>query len=125
MVTRTQIVEAAREFVGLPYHPQFPSRGLLLAVAARLGLPQDTSSLRGKFKSEHGIKPGDVIVLRVSEGTAQHAIVTEHKGDLYVVRPDLTQRKFVEHILDQKMWMNRILQVFEPKGLSDEPTGKQ
>ena len=78
MITRSQIVEAARSFVGLPYHPQFPSRGLLLAVADRLGLPKDMGALQGKFKSEHGLIPGDVVVVRIGASTAWRAIVTRH-----------------------------------------------
>ena len=47
---------------------------------------RSASDLRRKFTSEHCIKPGDVVVLRVSATTAQNAIVTEHKGELYAIR---------------------------------------
>ena len=119
MITRSQIVEAARSFVGLPYHPQFPSRGLLLAVADRLGLPKDMGALQGKFKSEHGLIPGDVVVVRIGASTASHAIVTRHpNGDLCLVRPNQQLGKIVEHRIDKKFY-DHILQVFELKGVQE------
>jgi hypothetical protein len=118
MVSRQDIVEAARSYVGLPFSG--PSRGFLIAVAERLNLPhRSASDLRRKFRSEHGIKPGDVVVLRLTATTAQNAIVTDRNGDLCLVRPDQRTGKIVEHILDQN-FRNRILQVFELlEGLSD------
>lgn len=117
MVTRTQIVEAARSYVGLPFNG--PSRGFLLAVAQRLALTNtNPDALRGKSKSEHGIAPGDVVVVRVGWTSAQHAIVTRHpNGELCLVRP--LGRKIVEHRIDQR-FHDRILQVFELRGVSDE-----
>jgi hypothetical protein len=113
MVTRNQIVDAARSCVGLPYNEKLPSKGLLLAVGERLGLPhQDVSALRGKFK--HEIKPGDIVVLRVSATTCQNAILTEYKGELCVVRP--VNGYVAEHRLDRR-WRDRILQAFELPGL--------
>ncbi len=115
MVTRTQIVEAARSYVGLPFNG--PSFGFLIAVAERLNVPhRSASDLRRKFTSEHCIKPGDVVVLRVSATTAQNAIVTEHKGELYAIRPDQRTGKIVEHILVR----DRVLQAFQlSEGLAD------
>jgi hypothetical protein len=118
MVKRTEIVEAARSYVGLPCHPQYPSRGLLLAVAERLGLPhRQMEELRGKLK--HELKPGDVVLIRVRGVFACNAIVTEHKGDLCLVRPDTAKGEIVEHILDAH-WKDRIASAFELQGLDGE-----
>lgn len=121
MVTRTQIVEAAQTFVGLPYNPALPSKGFLIAVAQKLALPfRDVSALRGKARQ--AIQPGDIVVVRVSTTTATHAIVTAHpKGGLCLVRPDQRSGKIVEHNLDR----DRILQAFELSEGLDEPTGNQ
>ena len=74
MVTRTEIVEAARSFVCLPYDPGLPSKGFLIAVAQRLGLPyRDNSALRQKFKLN--MLPGDVVVVRINATQLQNAIL--------------------------------------------------
>jgi hypothetical protein len=70
-VTRQQIVDAARSYVGLPYNSGLPSRGLLLAVADRLGLPNGVA-LRAKLKQD--MLPGDVMVVRITKTQAQNAI---------------------------------------------------
>lgn len=110
MVTRTQIVEAARSYVGLPYNVNLPSKGLLIAVAERLGLPyRDASALRSKLKQD--MLPGDVVVVRINATQAQNAILTAHpNGDLCLVRPH--EGLVVEHRLDKK-WRDRIIQTFE------------
>lgn len=116
MVTREQVVAAARELVGLPFNSNLASKGLLLTVAQRLGLPtMNKNSLRGKFRA--AISPGDVVVLRVKGLYLCNAIITEHKGDLCVVRPD--NGFIVEHILDDS-WRRRIVQVFEVTGVDDD-----
>lgn len=113
MVTREQIVGAARKYVGLPFSPQLRSAGLLLAVAERLGLPDmNKDSLRPKFRA--ALSPGDIVVLRAKGLYLCNGIITEHKGDLCVVRPE--NGFIVEHILDDR-WRRRIVQVFEVPGL--------
>lgn len=116
MVTRNQISDAARTFIGLPYNPGFPSKGFLIGVAQHLGLPYcEASALRGKIKSEHRLSPGDIVVVRIGVSTASHAIVTRHpNGDLCLVRPDQRTGKIVEHRIDEK-FRDQILQVFELK----------
>jgi hypothetical protein len=121
MVTRRQIVDTARSYVGLAYHPSLPSRGLLLAVADRLGLPSGVS-LRAKLKQD--MLPGDVVVVRITRTQLQNAIVTRHpNGDVCLVRPDHRSGKVVEHILDQN-FQDRIFRVFELSEGLDEQEGK-
>lgn len=123
MVTRTQIVDAARSSVGLPYHPQYPSRGSLLCVAERLGLPhRRMEELRGKFR--HELSAGDVVLVRIHGVFACNAIVSSRKNDLYLIRPDKANGLIVEHILDAH-WKDRIVSAFELPGVDDEPTSKQ
>lgn len=110
MVTRAQIVEAARSFIGLPYQEGLPSKGLLVAVAQRLKLPfHDVSAFRSKLKQD--MLPGDIVVVRINATQLQNAILTQHpNGDLCLVRP--YRGSVVEHRLDEK-WRGRIAQVFE------------
>ena len=117
MVTRKEVVEAARSFVGLPYNPGLPSTGFLIAVAQELGLPHlDNSALRQKHKLN--MLPGDIVVIRINATQLQNAILTQHpNGDLCLVRPH--GGSVVEHRLDEK-WRDRIWQVFELReGLTD------
>jgi hypothetical protein len=53
MVTRNQIVEAARSFVGLPYNEKLPSKGLLLAVGERLGLHPVIMTSNHRMREHH------------------------------------------------------------------------
>lgn len=70
-------------------------------------------------KSLSQMKAGDVIVMRIDGMTSHAGIVTERKGQLYMIHAFNGGPKCVtEHIIDFK-WMRRICGVFEYPGVED------
>lgn len=116
--------------------------GLVLLVAESLGIAyRDTQEMRGEDylnysvglhslvldeckkrlveKSLAQMKQGDVIVLRIDGSTTHAAIVTEHKGQVYMIHAyNGGPRCVTEHIMDFK-WRRRIAGVFEYPGIED------
>lgn len=134
-VTRQQIVDAARSYLGVRYHHQGRSRagldcaGLLVCVARDLGL--DTSEdITGYARTPDGVSlktaldrallpvsifgysPGDVLLMRFERDPQHIAIVTD-KG---IIHSYLSVRRVVEHGIDDT-WRGRILAAYELPGV--------
>lgn len=135
-VTRQQIVDAARSYIGVRYHHQGRSRagldcaGLLVCVARDIGL--DTSEdLTGYARTPDGValkttlgralreipifaySPGDVLLMRFERDPQHVAIVT----DCGIIHSYLSARKVVEHRIDD-VWRARILAAYELPGVA-------
>lgn len=134
MITRSQIVECARTYLGTPFQHQGRIRGLALdcvglpiCVARDLGIdipnyvnydpePADDTVLRECKKNlreidETQMKFGDILCLRVPV-PCHVAIVTELMGYTSIIHAYSPNMKVVEHVLDIK-WRRRIAGVFQ------------
>lgn len=116
--------------------------GLVLLVAEELGIAyRDTQEMRGADylnytpglhsfvldeckrrlveKPIAEMKAGDVIVLKVDTVASHAAIVTERKGQLYMIHAyNGGLYQVTEHIIDFK-WRRRICGVFDYPGIED------
>ncbi len=136
-------VEAtAREYIGTRWHHQGRVKGvgvdcvgLVICVARDLGLGDFTTGggygrlptggrLRAGLTADLDsvpmteMQPGDVVLMRFS-GEPQHvAILSDMGGRLGLIHAHATQRKVVEHGLDD-VWKSRIVAVFRFKDVQE------
>lgn len=127
MVTRQQIVDTSRSYLGCRYHHQGRNRagvdcaGLIVCVANDLGIQTD-SDLRGYSRvpgllnvkrafDDFGIRvakyqPGDFLLMRFGE-QPHAAIVT----DVGIIHCYLAARRVIEHNLSDE-WRARIVAAY-------------
>lgn len=133
MVTRQDIVDEARTYLGVRWHHQGRNRagvdclGLVILVAHQLGLSEFDSSDYGRIPdgqrlraglTEHmdvtrAPQPGDVLLMRFEQHPQHVAIVTE-RG---IIHAYAQVRKVVEHRLDA-VWQGRVVAAYSFKGLA-------
>lgn len=141
MIRCSDIVAAARSWLGTPFHHQgrvkgvgVDCAGLVLGVAAELGIAiedrrgygrrPDSDELQRLVRARLAelaladARPGDVFLAAI-DGRAQHlGFVTEH-GILHAYAP---AHRVVEHRLDLA-WAGRIVGAFRLPGVAPASTG--
>lgn len=135
MTTRAEIVAAARQWLGVPYHHQGRSRfgvdcaGLIVVVARSIGVDV-SSDVRGYGLSPEGerlrriletaarpvafSRPGDILLFRF-------VALPQHLGiqtDVGVIHSHARVERVVEHRLND-VWRSRIVGRFAFPGVSD------
>lgn len=142
--TREQVVLAAREWLGTPWHHQGRVKGvgvdcvgLVIGVARDLGLsafdvtgyarrPLESDLLNGCHAHMQPVPlafPGDAMLFRI-DGQAQHLGIITDIGLLHAYAP---MRRVVEHRLDEA-WAARIVAAFRLPGVgssSEAVTGRR
>jgi len=133
MVTRQQIVAAARSYIGCRYHHQGRNRagidcaGLLVCVARDVGISTegdqggysrtpDGRSLKQALDAfgtpVDAFQPGDFLLMRFDAQPQHIAIVT----DVGIIHSYLSARRVVEHGLSDD-WRARIVQAYAFPGV--------
>jgi cell wall-associated NlpC family hydrolase len=136
MATKADIVAAARECLGTPYHHQgrvidgMDCLGLLIWACLRLGLPHVDRNDYGRMPEKDRLlaelrehtgremrpqeaEPGDILVFRYLRRPRHVAI----KTDMGMIHAWADAGKVVEHGLDDR-WMQQCVTAFEFKGIS-------
>lgn len=133
MVTRQDVVDAAREFMGTRWHHQGRNRagidciGLVIAVAHQLGLSDYDTTGYGripdgrvlcKLLDQHMQRTdnsnlGDVLLMRFEKNPQHVAIVT----DIGIIHAYANARRVVEHRLDA-VWAARVVGSYRFKGIA-------
>jgi len=138
MVSRDQIVEAARRWKGTPWRHQgrtpvgIDCAGLIVCVAKELGLSDfDTADyqrtaqqhkLLGYFREHMDAQPlkelkaGDVILFRDSAYPCHVAMVAEKNGALYIIHAHAERRVVLEEQLSEH-WKSKWVAGFKFKGV--------
>lgn len=127
MVTREQIVEAARAYLGVRWRHQgrtaqgMDCLGLIVAVARDLGLPHvdqtdysrqpDGVRLRQELEAQmdrvETFQPGDVLMMRFDLNPQHVALVT----DRGIIHSYAQARRVVEHGMDD-LWRKRVISAY-------------
>lgn len=140
MITRAQVVECARTYLGTPFGHQGRLKGkridccgLLIQVGKELAISNwDIDGYNNqpdgrtvvelmtkhpalKRKSLKYIKPGDILCFR-DEWPCHMAYVGDGQGYLTLIHAYAPMRKVVEHILDEH-WKKRVVLTFEIAGI--------
>jgi cell wall-associated NlpC family hydrolase len=136
MATKADIVAAAREYLGAPYHHQgrvkdgLDCLGLLIVVCRDLELPHVDRSDYGRMPEKdrllselrehtgremrpHEAAQGDILVFRYLRRPRHVAI----KTDMGMIHSWADAGKVVEHGLDER-WMQQCVTAFEFKGVT-------
>lgn len=134
MVTRQQVIVAARSYLGVRWKHQGRSRlgidclGLLIAVASDLGLsahdstdyPRIPDGFRLMRELNTHLRPvsecdvGDVLLMRFNTNP-QHVAI---KTDVGIIHSYANARKVVEHGLDAT-WSSRIVCAYQFPGITE------
>jgi cell wall-associated NlpC family hydrolase len=140
LIERAEIIAAAREAVGTPYHHQgraigvgLDCAGVLVHVCTRLAYPVQDGAGYGKFPDPEWMRglldasfdrsdemrPGDVALMRLSRTPVHLAIVGNHEyGGLSLIHAYNGVRKVVEHALDDN-WTRRLVAFWRFRGVSE------
>jgi len=137
--TRSQIVDAARSWVGVPFLHQGRNRhgvdcvGLAVVVMSELGLgsydftgyarrPESRDFLQHMLAGGgiriplDAARPGDVIAFRDSITPCHLAIVSEKSAVLHLIHAHALRRRVVEEPYAHE-WLNKRLAAFQMPGL--------
>jgi cell wall-associated NlpC family hydrolase len=135
MITKSDIVDTARQYIGTPFHHQarvkgvgIDCAGLLVCVARDLGLPhydvQGYSRIPsgGDFKMHLDANLDRIaeievgcILLMTFEVDPQHVAICSTQDS--IIHAYFNARKCVEHILDD-VWRNRINSIYRFRGVA-------
>jgi len=133
MITRQDIINAARNYLGVRYKHQGRTRfgldclGLVVRVAHDLGLTNEDSTDYGTVPDGRRLmremdarldiitnaQPGDVLLIRFDKNPQHLAIMTD-KG---IIHSYAQVRGVVEHRLDEE-WANRIVRSYSFRGIN-------
>jgi cell wall-associated NlpC family hydrolase len=142
MVTRAQVVECARSYIGTPWHHQarvkgpkggIDCAGLIICIAEELGLVEksvetpnysrypDGTLLPTCAKYMHSIlshtaRPGDVLLFTFTTDPEHLGIVAEIDGRRTVIHSYAQARGVVENDLDE-LWLSRIRGAYRLPGI--------
>lgn len=138
MVTRTGVINCAREYTGCPYKHQgrieagIDCIGLVIAVCQDLGLgdfdfqgysrePDGVTLLREIEKVCTPIQeyqPGDLLVFRIRRWPQHCGIVTDMPSGLGLIHAYQSIGKVAEHVLAD-WWVERIVGAYQLPGVED------
>ena len=140
MVTRRQVIDKAREWVGVRWHHLGRARagvdcaGLLIVTARELGLGYlddpvygtvpDGNRLREKMDEcldrvrYKDRRPGDIALMKWKESPTHLGILTDGFDPLGMIHAYAVMRKVVETRLDED-WMKKIVSFYSFRGLED------
>jgi NlpC/P60 family putative phage cell wall peptidase len=138
-IARSEVIEAARSWLGTPFHHQGRVRGVgvdcagvIVGVARELGLSEVDATGYGHRPDSRELErlchahmtpvaieaaqPGDVLLLTI-EGLPQHlAFLTELGGERAMLHAYAPARRVVEHRIDA-VWAERIVAAFVLPGV--------
>ncbi len=137
MITRQQIIEEARSWVGTPFHHQASVKGrgcdcggMIKGVGAVFGcnfkrVPVDYARIPSNGMLEALLEdvlvptpvphPGDVLLFKYLREPQHLGIFTEKDSVIHSYQPS---GRVIEHRLDKK-WRSRIVRVFKYPGVID------
>jgi cell wall-associated NlpC family hydrolase len=141
MATRAQIVEEARSYLGTKWVHQGRTRngidcaGLVVCVGNNLGLiaydrndyqryPDGSAFLHffteggGLQKPVLSAKAGDIMVLREGAYPCHTSIVSEKRGQLYIIHSFIVRKQVVEEPLTGA-WLAKRVACFQYPGVED------
>lgn len=134
MRTRTDIIEHARSFIGVPWRHQGRSRagidcvGLVILVGRELGvMAYDTNDYQRHVmgpgflrhfraamveKKIVDAQPGDVLLFRDRQFPCHSTILGERKGRLTIIHAHALRRQVLEEEMESEDWMQRRIACF-------------
>lgn len=144
MITRKQIVEKAREYLGTPWVHRGREKGvavdcagLIICVAYELGILPDLNTpgyvnyprrpegnrlllaVEGATKRVHidKMQPGDIVLFRISDDPQHLGFVGDKGSPLSLIHAYIRgPRRVVEHVFDED-WKTLIMGVYQFSGV--------